>query len=111
MANIPSVAKRARQADKRRERNTALRSELRTAKKKIASVIGSGDAEALAALTPGTLRLYDKMVSKGIIHKGNAARNKSRLMTKVRGLIEGYQVPNSKAKSAEKAEKAEEKAE
>jgi small subunit ribosomal protein S20 len=104
MANIRSVAKRARQADKRRERNTALRSKLRTAKKKISSVIVSGDKEAVAALTPETLRLYDKMVSKGIIHKGNAARNKSRLMLKVRSIIEGYQVPTAVPKEEIKAE-------
>jgi len=82
MANIPSVAKRARQAVKRTERNSALKASLRTAKKKINKLLGEGPSEALSAVLPQTLRLLDKMVSKNIIHKNTAARNKSRIMAR-----------------------------
>jgi small subunit ribosomal protein S20 len=86
MANIASVAKRARQAVKRTERNSALKASLRTAKKKMAKLLTEGNQEAISAALPATLRLFDKMVSKNIIHKNTAARNKSRLMVRVNQL-------------------------
>lgn len=86
MANIASVAKRARQAEKRRARNSSYRAQLRTAKKKFLATIEAEDVEALKTLVPVTLRLYDKMVTKGIVHKNNAARNKSRIIAKARAL-------------------------
>jgi small subunit ribosomal protein S20 len=92
MANIPSVAKRARQAEKRRIRNSALRAELRTARKKIAKVIEVEDLEAVKTLLPGTIKLFDKMVSKNILHKNTAARYKSRLMRRVHTVIPGHQL-------------------
>lgn len=111
MANIPSVAKRARQALKRRDRNASLRAELRTMKKNMQKLFDAGDAEGVRAKTPHALRLFDRMVSKGIIHKNNAARSKSRLMKKVWTLVPDFRLASLKTPEAEKpvVKKADEK--
>lgn len=101
MANIPSVAKRARQALKRRDRNASLRAELRTMKKNMQKLLDAGDAEGIRAKTPHALRLFDKMVTKGIIHRNNAARSKSRLMKKVWSLVPDFQLVSIKTPKAE----------
>ena len=93
MANIASVAKRARQADKRRVRNAAYRAQLRTAKKRFSSLLAAKDEEGLRAAAPTLLQLLDKMVTKGIIHKNNAARNKSRSLAKVRAVLPDFDLP------------------
>jgi len=102
MANIPSVAKRARQAVKRRERNASLRAELRTMKKNMQKLLDAGDTEGLKAKVPHALRLFDRMVSKGILHKNNAARSKSRLMKKVWALVPDFQLVSIKTQKPEK---------
>ena len=79
MANIASQIKRNRQNERRRLRNKAVRSELRTRTKgALAAVIASSDdseAKVVAAI-----RRIDKAAAKGIIHPNQAARRKSRLM-------------------------------
>ncbi|MBT3784756.1 30S ribosomal protein S20 [bacterium] len=117
MANIPSVAKRARQALKRRDRNASLRAELRTSRKKMQKFLDSGDIEGVKTRAPEAFRLFDRMVSRGIIHKNNAARSKSRLMKKVRSLIPDYQMvaivkeePKKKEAPAKKVATANKKA-
>ena len=93
MANIPSVAKRARQADKRRAHNAAYRAKLRTAKKRFLALLAANDVEGVKASTPLLLQLLDKMVTKGIIHKNNAARNKSRTIAKARAVAPELELP------------------
>lgn len=93
MANIASVAKRARQADKRRVRNASYRAQLRTAKKRFSSLLAAKDEEGLKAAAPTLLQLLDKMVTKGIIHKNNAARNKSRFLARVRAIVPKFDLP------------------
>ena len=80
MANHKSAIKRARQNDKRRERNTALRSTAKTeAKKALTTITGAGSREdALKALRAGEKALY-KAVSKGVIPKSRASRKVARL--------------------------------
>ena len=79
MANIKSQIKRNRQNEKRRVRNQATRSEMKTRIKK-----ARADVEAGADTSEESLRLaikhIDKAASKGIIHRNNAARKKSRLV-------------------------------
>ena len=116
MANIPSVAKRARQADKRRVHNAAYRAKLRTAKKNFLALLAVKDVEGIKASAPTLLQLLDKMVTKGIIHKNNAARNKSRAIAKAKAIVPDLELPKltglkvatpakvTKAKEAEKAE-------
>ena len=115
MANIPSVAKRARQADKRRVHNAAYRAKLRTAKKEFLALLVK-DVEGIKASALTLLQLLDKMVTKGIIHKNNAARNKSRAIAKAKAIVPDLELPKltglkvatpakvTKAKEAEKAE-------
>ena len=79
MANIKSQIKRNRQNEKRRQRNQAVKSSLKTASKKVTTAAASGDAEAAAAAAHDASRAYDKAVSKGMLHKRAAARHKSRL--------------------------------
>ena len=82
MANIKSQIKRNRQNERRRLRNKAVRSELKTRTKRAveAAEQGRDDAEALAR---AALRKLDKAASKGVIHKNTAARRKSRLMKRL----------------------------
>ena len=93
MANIPSVAKRARQADKRRAHNAAYRAKLRTAKKGFLALLAAKDVEGVKASAPSLLQLLDKMVTKGIIHKNNAARNKSRTIAKAKQVVPDLELP------------------
>lgn len=77
MANIKSQKKRILTAEKARQRNKAVRSELKTAVKHVRAAVEAGekDAAQLAANRAG--RLLDKAASKGIIHKNQAAKRKS----------------------------------
>ena len=77
MANIKSQLKRIKTNEKRTERNKAVKSELRTWVRKFREAADSGDAEgANAALRRASAKL-DKAVSKGVIHKNQAANKKS----------------------------------
>jgi small subunit ribosomal protein S20 len=79
VANIKSQIKRNRQNEKRRLRNKAVRSELKTRTKRAETTAAQGADDAAAALTEAIKRI-DKAASKGVIHKNQAARRKSRLM-------------------------------
>ena len=79
MANIKSAAKRARQAEKRRQHNAALRTRVRSAVKKTVKAVKTGDAGPAAEAYKAAVPEIDTMVSKGIIHRNKAARHKSRL--------------------------------
>ena len=79
MANIKSQIKRNRQNDKRRLRNRVYRGEARIAVKNARTTIEEGAPESKAALLKAISTL-DKAAEKGVIHKNNAARRKSRLM-------------------------------
>jgi len=79
VANIKSQIKRNRQNEKRRERNKAVRSSLKTATRKVHTAIAEGDTEAANAHAADAARAFDKAASKGVVHKRTAARHKSRL--------------------------------
>jgi small subunit ribosomal protein S20 len=82
VANIKSQIKRNRQNEKRRLRNKAVRSEMRTRTKNVDAAIESGEGD-VGELTRLAIKSIDKAASKGIIHKNQAARRKSRLAAKV----------------------------
>ncbi len=86
MANTAQAKKRARQAEKSRIRNTGQRSNLRTFIKKIITAIDSGDKAAAQAAFKVAMPIIDGAVTKGLIHKNNAARNKSRLNIRVKAM-------------------------
>ncbi|MGB9642407.1 MAG: 30S ribosomal protein S20 [Candidatus Ratteibacteria bacterium] len=77
----PSVLKRQRQEQKRRMRNKAVLTKLKTLIKKVKKLIIDGKEYQPTLKT--AIKEIDKAVSKGIIHKNNAARKKSRLMKTV----------------------------
>ena len=79
MANIKSQIKRNRQNDKRRLANRVYRGEARIAVKNARSTIEEGVPESKEALAQAISAL-DKAAEKGVIHKNNAARRKSRLV-------------------------------
>ena len=78
MANIASQIKRNKQNEKRRIRNKAVRSELRTRVKGAESAAAEG-AEDIVEATRLALKRIDKAAAKGVIHKNEASRRKSRL--------------------------------
>ena len=84
MANIKSQIKRNKQNEVRRERNKAVRSELKT-RIKNAILESEGGVQDEATLKLAIKRL-DKAAAKGVIHKNQAARRKSRLVQRVRTL-------------------------
>lgn len=81
MANIKSQIKRNRQTEKRRDRNRAVRSELRTREKAALAAAGTDSQEDTLKQA---IRRIDKAEQRGILHKNNAARRKSRLIARVR---------------------------
>lgn len=79
MANIKSQKKRNLTNAKAAERNKAVRSELKTRVKTAVRAADEGGEAATEALRQAVKRI-DKAASKGVIHKNQAARRKSRLM-------------------------------
>lgn len=78
MANLKASKKAIRQSEKRRVRNQAVRSAIKTYVKKTRVAIQGGTDEA-SDLLQATASLVDKAAKRGIIHKNAAARRKSRL--------------------------------
>ena len=79
MANIKSQIKRIKQNEKAHQRNKAVKSELRTHVRKFREAVEAGnvdEATATAAMQAASRKL-DKAVSKGVIHKNQAANRKS----------------------------------
>ena len=82
MANIKSQIKRNLQNEKARLRNKSVRSELRTQIRQFREALAAGDKDAVAATLRAASRGLDKAVSKGVIHRNQAANKKSAMATK-----------------------------
>ena len=82
MANIKSQKKRNRQNEKRRLRNKAVRSELKTRVKVATTAAAAGD-ENSEELVKAAQKRIDKAATKGVIHKNAAARRNSRLAKRI----------------------------
>lgn len=80
MATHKSALKRIRQNEKRRLHNRTYRNRARTLVKQARAAIDSGDLEEARKATRVAVRDLDKLASRGVVHKRNAARRKSRLM-------------------------------
>ena len=89
MANIKSAAKRARQAERRRQHNISLKSRMRSAMKKVIKALSAGDAKAAEENYRVAVPEIDKMAGKGLIQKNKAARHKSRLNKAIKALNAG----------------------
>ena len=86
MANIKSQIKRIRTNAKATDRNKAVKSELKTAIRAVREAATAGDKTAAQAALKTAGRKIDKAVSKGVIHKNQAANRKSAIAKKVSAL-------------------------
>ena len=83
MANIKSQIKRNRQNEKRRLRNRFFAGNARTSVKKARLSIEAGKVDDARVATMNAISALDKAAEKGILHKNNVARRKSRLMKRL----------------------------
>jgi small subunit ribosomal protein S20 len=86
VANIKSQIKRNRTNEAARLRNKSVKSSLKTAVRKFHEAVDKGDAASAQELQREASRQLDKAVSKGVIHKNQAANRKSALAKKASAL-------------------------
>jgi small subunit ribosomal protein S20 len=86
VANSAQAKKRARQSQKARIHNVALRSSVRTYIKKVMAAIETGNLENAERAYANAVPVLDRMADKGIIHKNKAARHKSRLSKQIKAI-------------------------
>lgn len=86
--NIKSQKKRVLTNEKARQKNRSVKSEIKTASKKVDDAVAAGDAAAAKEAAQSASRLLDKAVSKGVVHKNTAANHKSSI-TKRANSVEG----------------------
>lgn len=121
MANIKSQKKRNITNEKSRMRNRAVKSELKTATRRVKDAVAAENGAEAFAAAMAACRLMDKAVSKGVIHKNQAANRKSGIMALVNPIVTdedraAYVKPAHKAaktgskKAARKEERAAEMA-
>ncbi len=88
MANIKSAIKNIRKSARKQKHNRVFRSQARTFVKKTRSQIEAGELEQAQATLQVAIKALDKAAQKGIIHKNNAARSKSRLTKRLNQALE-----------------------
>ena len=86
MPNIKSAKKRVLVTEKKTAENKAIKSALKTQIKKFLAAVNAGDKELAEKLLPETVSAIDSAVSKGILHKNNAANKKAKLAKKLASL-------------------------
>jgi small subunit ribosomal protein S20 len=86
LANLPSAKKRVRQNIKRRKRNQVFRTRARTYIRRARVALESGNTETASEAIRDAVSQLDRAASKGVIHRKNAARRKSRLMKRLAAL-------------------------
>lgn len=117
VANIKSQKKRIITNEKAHQRNRAVKSELKTAVRRVRDAVAAGDGTKAYAEALTACRLMDKAAAKGIIHKNQAANRKSKIMKLANTVVTdeiraAYVKPEPKAqktgskKAARKAERA-----
>lgn len=84
MANSAQAKKRARQIEKRRQRNVSFSSRLHTHIKAVRRALAAGDAEQAQTAFKTAEPVIDKATSQGIVHKRTAARYKHRLSVQIK---------------------------
>jgi small subunit ribosomal protein S20 len=89
MANIKSAKKRILTSEKRKKRNTIIKSSLKTATKKVINaIVAKEDGQKINDLQIKLVKSLDIAVSKGIIHKNTAARRKSNIAKKINAITQ-----------------------
>ena len=86
MPNIKSSKKDVISSKIAYEKNKANKSALKTALKKFEAALAAGDKAAAVAAYQVAIKVVDKAVTKGLLHKNNAARKKSSLTLKLNAL-------------------------
>jgi small subunit ribosomal protein S20 len=86
MPNIKSAIKRVKINEKKNVQNTMIKSDMRTAVKKVEAAVVLNDATAAKSTYAEAASKLDKAAAKGLIHKNAVARKKSRLMKKMNSL-------------------------
>jgi small subunit ribosomal protein S20 len=88
VANIKSQIKRNKQNEKAHQRNKAVKSALRTHVRKFREAADAGNVEEATNALRVASRQLDKAVSKGVIHKNQAANRKSAIAKRLAELQE-----------------------
>ena len=86
MANIKSAKKRILVTETRAARNKSIRSEVKTAIKKVEAAVAANDKEAAKAALTVAISTIESASSKGVYHKNNAGRKVSRLTKAVNSI-------------------------
>ena len=86
MANSAQAKKRARQNDKHRAHNASLRTQLRTAVKKVQKAVAAGDQPAAMKQMQASQSVIDRIADKRIVHKNLASRVKCNLVRAVKAM-------------------------
>jgi small subunit ribosomal protein S20 len=85
LANTKSAEKRNRQAQKRRARNTNVRTGVKVSLKKAREAIANKDSAKTGDALKDAIRTLSKAASKGVLHKRNASRRIARLTKAAKG--------------------------
>jgi small subunit ribosomal protein S20 len=88
LAKSKSAAKAHRRSEKRRVRNQAVRSATKTFIRKAERLIAAGQVDEARGAVVRAISQLDRAAVKGVIHKNNAARRKSRLMAKLNRILQ-----------------------
>ena len=86
MAILKSAIKRIDTNNKKRLRNQPVRSDMRTHIKQVEALVQANDVEGAKAAYQKTTRKIDKAIQKGVIHRNNGNRQKTRLAKKIKQL-------------------------
>ncbi|MCR5256383.1 MAG: 30S ribosomal protein S20 [Acetatifactor sp.] len=86
MANIKSAKKRILVSRIRTDRNKAIKSEVKTATKKVFAAVESGDKAAAQAALVSATKVIEQAGSKGVYHKNNVARKVARIAKAVNAM-------------------------
>jgi len=105
VANTKSAQKAMRQAVTRAIRNKSARSAVRTYVKKATTAVVGGSVQDAAEVVREAVQALDRAVRKGIVHRNEAARRKSRLMGRLHQLSLGPSEAPAAVKAAPKAVK------
>lgn len=84
MANHKSAEKRARQSEKRRQRNRIAKGVMKSVKKQFLHLLTENKIEEAKKMLPEIYRVIDQTEKKGVIHSNTASRYKSRLAKKIK---------------------------
>jgi small subunit ribosomal protein S20 len=102
MANIASSKKDARRSAVRATRNRGLKSSVKTKVARVRRAITEGGEDALADLGAVAISALDRAAAKGVLHRNNAARRKSRLMKSLAAAGTQAAAPTKTGKAAPK---------